>query len=101
MLNIRDRVKRRAISEIKRGFLIELPYQKLWFSVLERAILDIGLRNPKVKYKKHKDNSDWFFLKPTFRFYFMLDCIGLEKEYLFMVLKKHHIWPLPTDYYTY
>ena len=102
--------KTMAIMELKRNIVFITPFQRMWFAVLRRAILDIGARHAEYLYNtqsgerwlnviKHPHNSDRFFRNGGDRFEYVCECIGTYKSYVLKILKKHKVWPLPDGYY--
>ena len=92
--------KRSAIIELKSGVSIYDCEQWLWFAVMERAILDIGIReSKKTPYKRHRDNSDSYFMQGNSMLEPVLENAGVSTGYLFRVLRKYDVWPLPANYY--
>lgn len=88
--------KTMAIMELKRNIVFTTSFQRMWFAVLRRAILDIGARHNVIK---HPHNSDRFFRNGGDGFEYICECIGTYKSYVLKILKKHKVWPLPDDYY--
>ena len=99
--------KDQALSELKQSIILSLPEEKLWFAVLRRAILDIGMRHATrhawygetpLIIKKHNVNSDAFFQDiPTFEY--VCERIGTYRSYVLRMLKKYRVLPVPNGYY--
>jgi hypothetical protein len=90
--------KRNAIIELKSGVSLYYVEQAMWFAVLGRAILDIGMRDSNKKYIKHRENSDVYFRQRSMMEH-VLDGAGVSRGYMLRVLQKHDVWPLPAEYY--
>ena len=90
--------KRNAIIVLKSGVSLYYVEQAMWFAVMARAILDIGMRDPSKKYQKHRENSDVYFTQESMMEH-VLDGAGVSRGYMLRILRKHDVWPLPADYY--
>jgi len=55
--NLKNDNRRRAILKLKLAIELITPEQKLWFRVIEQAILDIG-------HKQRRYRSDYLFQNP-------------------------------------
>ena len=76
--------KREAVKRLMRGTGFSSREQVLWFCVLERTILDIGMNSG--------NNSDVFFKDKGF-LSGVLENSGVARGYLFRILRECSVWP--------
>jgi len=72
-------MKRKAILKLKIAIELITPEQKLWFRVIEQAILDIG-------HQKRQYRSDYFF-KNSGMFTWICEYLNTDPSVIFRVLK--------------
>ena len=77
--HLKNDSKRKAILKLKIAIELITPEQKLWFRVIEQAILDIG-------HRQNRYRSEYFFENPDMLTW-ICEYLNTDQSVIFRVLK--------------